>query len=67
MGRAALRWSVDELAAAASVSKRTVLRYENGDAVQPATVQALRRALESAGVQFLDGGKLAGGVVPPRA
>lgn len=66
MARAALRWTVDDLASAAGVSRRTVLRFEKGEGVQPETVQAMRRALEAAGVLFVDSGKLAGAVVPPR-
>ena len=66
MGRAALGWSLDDLAGASGVSRRTAARYEAGENVQPEKVQAMRRAMEAAGVQFLDGGKLGGGVIPPR-
>lgn len=66
MARAALGWSVSDLAAASHVGRATVARYELGQNVQPDRVQAMRRALEAAGVQFVDGGNLAGAVVPPR-
>lgn len=66
MARAALGWSLDDLAGSSGISRMTVVRFERGDPVQPQSVQAMRRALEDNGIQFLDGGKLAGGVVPPR-
>ena len=66
MARAALGWSLDDLAGTSKVSRMTVVRFERGDSVQPQSVQAMRRAFEDKGVQFLDGGKLSGGVVPPR-
>jgi transcriptional regulator with XRE-family HTH domain len=66
MARAALDWSQQDLAAAADVSARTVIRYEAGEPVLPARVQALRHAFEANGVLFIDNGRLAGGVIPPR-
>jgi transcriptional regulator with XRE-family HTH domain len=65
MARAALDWSQADLAKAAGVSARTVIRYEAGEAVLPARVQALSSALEAKGVLFIDSGRLAGGVIPP--
>jgi transcriptional regulator with XRE-family HTH domain len=67
MARAALDWSQRQLADAASVSARTVIRYEAGEPVLPIRVQALRRTFETAGVLFIDDGRLSGGVVPPKA
>lgn len=67
MARAALDWSQQDLAVASSVSARTVIRYEAGEPVLPARVQALRRAFEARGVLFVDSGKFAGGVIPPRS
>lgn len=67
MARAALDWSQQDLAGASGVSARTVIRYEAGETILPARVQALRHALEAKGVIFIDSGQLAGGVVPPRA
>ncbi len=66
MARAALEWSVSDLAIAAAVGRATVARFELGQNVQPDRVQALRRAFEAAGILFVDSGKLAGAVVPPK-
>lgn len=67
MARVALGWKGSDLAAASGVGPATVARFELGQNVQPDRVQAMRRAFEDKGVQFIDGGKLAGGVVPPRS
>ena len=66
MARAALDWSQGDLANASGVSARTVIRFEAGESVLPARVSALRQALEGEGVLFIDSGKMAGAVVPPR-
>lgn len=66
MARTALGWSLDDLAAASGVSRRTIARFEAGETVQPARVKALRQAFEAEGVLFIDSGHLAGGVIPPR-
>ena len=66
MARAALDWSQRDLAEAAGVSARTVIRYEAGESVLPARVQKLREAFEAAGVVFLAGGRSDGAVLPPR-
>ncbi|HEX6374946.1 MAG TPA: helix-turn-helix transcriptional regulator [Allosphingosinicella sp.] len=66
MARAALQWSLDEAAAAAGVSYRTIFRLENEQRdVQAEKVAAIRRAFEGAGVRFLGDGPDAGGVIPP--
>lgn len=61
MARAALRWGVRDLAAAASVSPMTVSRLENGQGETiAATMRAIRMAVEAAGVEFMpaaDGGE----------
>jgi transcriptional regulator with XRE-family HTH domain len=55
MARAALGWSVLELAKRAKVSGATVNRFEVGRARPvPATLQVIRHAFEAAGVQFMD-------------
>ena len=51
---------------ASGVSWRTITRFEVGEAVLPVRVQKLRHALEAQGVLFIDSGRLAGGVIPPR-
>jgi len=54
MARAALGWGVRDLAAAAKVSVDTVARFERGEALRERTVEDIRRALETAGVEFID-------------
>jgi DNA-binding XRE family transcriptional regulator len=66
MARAALDWSQQDLAKAAGVSARTVIRYEAGEPVLPARVEALKLALLSHGVCFIGTGRWTGGVVPPK-
>jgi transcriptional regulator with XRE-family HTH domain len=66
MARAALGWSLDDLAAASGVSRRTLARFEAGETVLPGRVKALRHALEAEGILFIDSGRLARGVIPPK-
>jgi transcriptional regulator with XRE-family HTH domain len=53
--RGLLQWSQQKLAQKAGVGVVTVIQFEN-EGVQPrrATLQVLRHALESAGVEFID-------------
>jgi transcriptional regulator with XRE-family HTH domain len=53
MARAALEWSLDQAAAATGVSRRTVLRLEQGETLQARNVAAIREGYEAAGVEFL--------------
>ena len=53
MARAALGWGVRDLAAAAKVSPDTIARLERGETLYPRTVEAIRAALETAGVEFI--------------
>jgi len=53
MARAALGWGVRDLAAAAKVSPDTIARLERGETLYARTVDAIREALESAGVEFI--------------
>lgn len=53
MARAAVGYGVRELAAAAKVSPETVVRLEAGETLRPRTVEAIRAALEAAGVEFI--------------
>jgi len=55
MARAALGWSVRELARKAGVAANTVSRYENGSDAYGETLTRLRRTLESGGVIFIEG------------
>lgn len=66
MARAGLDWTQHDLADASGVSWRTVARFEGGESVMPAQVQKMRHALEGKGILFIDSGRLAGGVIPPR-
>lgn len=54
MARAALGWGVRDLARMSGVATYTVARFERGEALKPATIAALRRAFEAAGVDFID-------------
>ncbi len=54
MARAALGWSTIDLARKADVGVATVNRFETGQATTiPATLAAIQRALEAAGVEFI--------------
>jgi predicted transcriptional regulator len=55
--RALLRWEQRDLANASSVSLPTIKRLESSPGIMAAhmsTVAALRKALEAAGVEFID-------------
>ena len=54
MARAALGLGVRDLATAAKVSPDTVARIERGETLYPRNVQAIRAALKSAGVEFIE-------------
>ena len=54
MARAALEWGVRDLAAKAGVAANTVSRYENGADALGDTLERIQRALEQAGVIFID-------------
>lgn len=55
MARAALGLGVRDLAKAADVSPDTIARLERGEELKPRTVEAIRAALEAAGVEFTNG------------
>jgi transcriptional regulator with XRE-family HTH domain len=55
MARAALNWSVRDLAEAAQIHRNTVTNIETGRyAGDAATLAAIVRALKGAGVEFID-------------
>lgn len=62
MARAALKWSITDLADNAGIGRATVARFELGETVAPASVKTMRDALEAKRVRFVDSGKLAGAV-----
>jgi transcriptional regulator with XRE-family HTH domain len=53
MARAALGLGVRELASLAKVSPDTIARLERGEELRERTVDAIRAALEAAGVEFI--------------
>jgi transcriptional regulator with XRE-family HTH domain len=53
MARAALGLGVRELADGAKVSPDTIARLERGEELKPRTIDAIRAALEAAGVEFI--------------
>ena len=53
MARSGLSLGVRELAEAAQVSTNTITRFEKGEELRPRTVEAIRAALEAAGVEFI--------------
>ncbi len=55
MARAALKLSVRDVATMANVSTNTLTRLENGEELKPRTLEAVRNALEKAGVEFTNG------------
>jgi transcriptional regulator with XRE-family HTH domain len=54
MARAAVGWGVRELAKRAGLTANTVTRIENGADAKQSTMDRLQRALEAAGVEFID-------------
>ena len=62
MARAALQVGVRELAEIAGVSFTTISRFETGKSgLQHSTAEAIRKALESRGIQFLESGQISAG------
>lgn len=60
MARAALRWSLDDLAEASGVGRRTIAKFETGGSVTPELVEQLRAAFVAKGIVFTNGGKRCG-------
>jgi transcriptional regulator with XRE-family HTH domain len=56
MARAALGWSLSELATHASLGRATVARFELGEVVATNSIDAMRGALEHGGVEFIAAG-----------
>ena len=54
MARAALQLGVRDLAAVAEVSPTTITRLERGEVLYVRTIEAIRTALETAGVEFIE-------------
>ncbi len=65
MARAGLAWSVAELAERSGVAKRTIARFEAGEAISLEKAEALRGALVQGGAMFVDvGGRAAVALKP---
>lgn len=61
MARAALRWSLTDLATAARVGRATAARFELGQSVEESSVAAMRSAVEAAGVVLVGAGEVSRG------
>ena len=55
MARAALDWTVRDLADRAKVHRNTITRLERGAPAEPRTLKAIVQTLEGAGILFTDG------------
>lgn len=53
MARAATGLGVRELADLTKVSADTIVRFEKGEILKERTIDAIRRALEAAGIEFI--------------
>ena len=56
MARAALNWTLCDLAEASSVSSRTIRRIESENGLEratPANLKLIRETLEAAGIEFI--------------
>jgi transcriptional regulator with XRE-family HTH domain len=65
MARAALGWSLDDLAEASAIPRRTIARFEADENVRRESVAKMRETFEREGVVFIGRGVHFGGVVPP--
>jgi transcriptional regulator with XRE-family HTH domain len=54
MARAALGWTIRDLADKAGIHRNTALRIETGQPGQSATLQIIQRVMEDHGIIFLD-------------
>ncbi|MFT8419611.1 MAG: helix-turn-helix transcriptional regulator [Acetobacter sp.] len=53
MARVAVGWGVRELAEKSGISTNTIARLERGEELKASTIEAIRSALEAAGVEFI--------------
>ena len=61
MARAAIAWTVRELAERSGVHRNTIVRIEAGEGSHGPTLAALQRAFEDAGIEFLEAADGVGG------
>jgi transcriptional regulator with XRE-family HTH domain len=62
IARAALKWSLTDLASESGIGRATVARFELGQTVQPETITKLRAVFENHRIRFIEEGTMAGGV-----
>ncbi len=67
MARAALKWSLTDLAEASAIGRATVARFELGDSVSAQSIASMAQAFERKRVRFVTSGNLAGAVYMIRA
>lgn len=63
MARSALGWSLDDLAEASGVSRRTIAKFEAGETVSDLSRTRIRGAFEARRVKFVEDGPLRGALV----
>ena len=51
--RALLGWRCEDVADAAGIGVATVWRFEAGENMRPSSIDAIRTALEAAGIEFI--------------
>jgi hypothetical protein len=60
MARAAAELRIEDVAEMAQVAAGTIVRFERGEELKPRTVEAIQRAFEEAGVEFINEGDAPG-------
>lgn len=66
MARAAVQWTVEELARKAGVNPRTIHRYEHGENATIETLEKIKAAFDGAGVTWIPENGGPASVRPPR-
>jgi transcriptional regulator with XRE-family HTH domain len=67
MARAALNWTLKELADRAEINMNTISRYEGGGAMLSDTLEKIEKVFRAEGIVFIDeDGQLGPGVRLPR-
>jgi transcriptional regulator with XRE-family HTH domain len=64
MARVGLGWSADQLSEKCGVSRITIARFESGQPVAAASVEAIRSGLDNGGADFLQMSGKIGVAVP---
>ena len=60
MARAALNWTVRDLAERAQVNKNTISRYETGSDIMASSLESLEKVLREAGIVFFENDRIYG-------